>query len=81
MREKKALAIGEADLAGVGKAGGGGLTRVATQRGVGVGVRRIAQWALEWVGVEGVCGLFAIVGGVTGRALDVVYKPTRRAGR
>jgi len=76
-----ALAVGGAALAGAGEAGGGGLTGVAAQRGVRVGVGRRAQWALEGAGVEGVGGLLAVVRGVAGRALDVVDGPTGRAGR
>ena len=54
---------------------------MATQRGVGMGVGRRAQWALEGAGVEGVGGLLTVVRGVAGRALDVVDGPAGRVGR
>ena len=75
------LAVGGGGLAGAGEAGGGGLTGVTAEGGVGVGVGRGAQWALDGAGVEGVGGLLAVVGGVAGRALDVVDGAAGRAGR
>lgn len=68
--------LARSGLDGGGESGGGGVTWVWAQRGVGVGVRGGPHWAEHRARVEGVSGLFPIVG-IPWRALHIVNRPAR----
>lgn len=73
-------AIGGVVLSGTRETSRSGLAGMGAQRGVGVGVGRGAHWAEDRTGMEGVGGLFAIVG-IAGRTLDVVDGAARGSSR
>lgn len=79
-RPPTAFPVTPTGLAGAREAGGGRFAGMGAQGGVGVGVGRGAQWALERARVEGVGGLFAVVG-VARWALHVVDGTARGSGR